>query len=126
MKQGFLYLVAVMDWFSRYVLAWRLSNTMDVSFCLEALEETLNCKRPEIFNTDQGSQFTSLAFNDRLQESGIQICLDGRRRALDNIFIERPWRPVKYNGVPTRVSAWLGGGAVAAGLLQVPLPSPDP
>jgi putative transposase len=69
---------------------------MDVSFCLEALEETLNCKRPEIFNTDQGSQFTSLAFTGRLQESGIRISMDGRRRALDNIFIERLWRSVKY------------------------------
>jgi putative transposase len=70
-----------MDWFSRYVLAWRLSNTMDVSFCLEALEESLTGKRPEIFNTDQGSQFTSVAFTGRLQESGIQISMDGRRRS---------------------------------------------
>jgi putative transposase len=108
MKQGFLYLVAVMDWFSRYVLAWRLSNTMDVSFCLEALEESLSGKRPEIFNTDQGSQFTSLAFTGRLQESGIRISMDGRRRALDNIFIERLWRSVKYEEVYLReyASGW--------------------
>ena len=108
MKQGFLYLVAVMDWFSRYVLAWRLSNTMDVNFCLEAHVESLNGKRPEIFNTDQGSQLTSLAFTGRLQESGIRISMNGRRRALDNIFIERLWRSVKYEEVYLReyASGW--------------------
>jgi putative transposase len=108
MKQGFLYLVAVMDWFSRYVLAWRLSNTMDVSFCLEALEESLTGKRPEIVNTDRGSQFTSVAFTGRLQESGVQISMDGRRRALDNIFIARLWRSVKYEEVYRReyASGW--------------------
>jgi putative transposase len=102
MKQGFLYLVAVMDWVSRYVLAWRLSNTMDVGFCLEALEESLTGKRSEIFNTDQGSQFTYRAFTGQLQESGIQISMDGRRRALDNIFIERLWRSGKYEEVYRR------------------------
>ncbi len=96
MRQGFMYLVAIMDWHSRYVLSWQLSNTMDVSFCLEALEEALGERRPEIFNTDQGSQFTSQAFTGRLEAAGVAISMDGRGRFLDNIFVERLWRTVKY------------------------------
>ena len=99
MKQRFPYLVALMDRFSRYVLAWQLSSTMGVNLCLEGLEESLTRKKPELFNTDQGSQCTSLAFTGRLPESGIQISMDGRRWALDNIFIERLWRSVKYEDV---------------------------
>jgi len=99
MPHGFMYLVAVMDWFSRYVLSWRLSNTLDVDFCLEALEEALSYGKPEIFNTDQGSQFTSLAFTGRLSKEQIKISMDGRGRALDNIFVERLWRSVKYEDV---------------------------
>jgi putative transposase len=99
MERGFVYLTAVMDWVSRYVLAWRLSQTLDVGFCLEALEEALSYGRPEIFNTDQGSQFTSDAFTGRLEGAQIQISMDGRGRFLDNIFIERLWRTVKYEEV---------------------------
>ena len=99
MAQGFLYLVAIMDWHSRYVLAWRLSNTLDVDFCLEALAEALSQGKPEIFNTDQGSQFTSQAFTGLLLERGIQISMDGKGRYLDNIFMERLWRSVKYEEV---------------------------
>lgn len=96
---GFLYLVAVMDWFSRYVLSWAVSITMDVGFCLEALEQALAVARPEIFNRDQGAQFTSLDFTGRLAAAGIQISMDGRGRALDNVFVERLWRTVKYEEV---------------------------
>jgi putative transposase len=101
--RGFLYLVdlvAVIDWASRAVLAWRLSNTMDVSFCVDALDEALaRFGRPEIFNTDQGSQFTSTAFTGRLASAGILISMDGRGRWLDNVFIERLWRSLKYEDV---------------------------
>jgi putative transposase len=96
---GFIYLVAVMDWFSRYVLSWAVSITMDVGFCLEALEQALGGARPEIFNTDQGAQFTSNDFTGRLAAAGIQISMDGRGRALDNVFVERLWRTVKYEEV---------------------------
>jgi len=99
LRHGFLYLTAVMDWYSRYVLSWRLSNTMEGSFCLEALEEALGVSRPEIFNSDQGSQFTARAFTSRLEGCGIAISMDGRGRALDNVFIERLWRSVKYEEV---------------------------
>ncbi len=99
MRHGFLYLAAVMDWYSRYVLSWRLSNTLDGAFCLETLDEALAGGRPEIFNTDQGSQFTSDLFTSRLKESGISISMDGRGRAIDNVFIERLWRSVKYEEV---------------------------
>ena len=102
MQHGFLYLVAVMDWFSRYVLAWRLSNTLDGAFCLEALDEALSRSRPEIFNSDQGSQFTANAFTSRLESHGVAISMDGRGRALDNVFIERLWRTVKYEEVYRR------------------------
>jgi putative transposase len=97
---GFLYLVAVMDWASRAVLAWRLSNTMDASFCVAALDEALaRFGRPDIFNTDQGSQFTSLAFTDRLAAAGVRISMDGRGRWMDNVFIERLWRSLKHEDI---------------------------
>lgn len=100
MARGFCYLVAIMDWASRRVLAWRLSNTMDISFCLDALEEALtNFGSPEIFNTDQGSQFTSEAFTDMLNAQGVKISMDGKGRWVDNVFIERLWRSVKYEEV---------------------------
>ncbi len=102
LRRGFLYLVAVMDWFSRYVLSWRLSNTLEGSFCVEALEEALGVGQPEIFNTDQGSQFTAHAFTSRLETRGIAISMDGRGRALDNVFVERLWRTVKYEEVYLR------------------------
>jgi len=99
MLRGFMYLVAVMDWHSRYVLAWQLSNTLDGRFCLDALERALVQGQPDIFNTDQGAQFTALAFTSRLEEAGIRISMDGRGRALDNVFVERLWRSVKYEHV---------------------------
>lgn len=100
MNQGWLYLTAVLDWFSRYVLSWRLSNTLDGLFCLEALEEAMaGHGRPEIFNSDQGVQFTSAAFTGVLEREGIAISMDGRGRALDNVFVERLWRTVKYEEV---------------------------
>ena len=100
MRQGFLYLVAIMDWASRKVLAWRLSNTMDVEFCIEALEEALaKYGRPEIFNTDQGSQFTSPEFTDVLKNANVRISMDGKGRWMDNVFIERLWRSLKYECV---------------------------
>ena len=99
-RRGFLYLVAIMDWASRHVLAWRLSNTLDAGFCTDALDEALAAYgTPEIFNTDQGSQFTSFAFTARLREAGIRISMDGRGRCMDNIFIERLWRSLKYEAV---------------------------
>jgi putative transposase len=98
--EGFLYLVAIMDWASRAVLAWRLSNTMEVSFCVAALEEALvRFGKPDIFNTDQGSQFTSAAFTGTLEDAGIAISMDGRGRFLDNIFIERLWRSLKHEDI---------------------------
>lgn len=99
MRGGFLYLTAIMDWWSRYVLAFRLSNTLDVSFCLEALEEALTQGTPEIFNSDQGSQFTSQEFTGRLKQAEIRISMDSTGRVYDNIFIERLWRAVKYEEV---------------------------
>ena len=99
MARGFLYLVAVMDWHSRYVLAWRLSNTLEAGFCAEALEEALGKGQPEVFNTDQGSQFTSLEFTQVLQDRGVRISMDGKGRYQDNIFVERLWRTVKYEEV---------------------------
>jgi putative transposase len=96
---GFVYLVAVLDWFSRYVLSWAVSITMDVSFCLDALEQALRVAHPEVFNSDQGAQFTSTEFTSRLAGAGIQISMDGRGRALDNVFVERLWRTVKYEEV---------------------------
>jgi putative transposase len=99
MRHGFMYLTAVIDWYSRYVLSWRLSNTMDVGFCLEALDEALSRGRPEIFNTDQGSQFMSREYTSRLEEAGVAVSRDGRGRALDNVFVERLWRSVKYEDI---------------------------
>ena len=100
MARGFVYLAAVVDWFSRRVLAWKLSITMETSFCIEALEEALSTnEKPEIFNTDQGSQFTSEAFVRRLKENGIGISMDGRGRWRDNVFVERIWKSIKYEEV---------------------------
>jgi len=96
---GWMYLVAVIDWFSRYVLSWETSTTLDTDFCLTALERAMRYGRPEVFNTDQGVQFTSQAFTGMLQSGGIAISMDGRGRALDNIFVERLWRTVKYEEV---------------------------
>jgi putative transposase len=99
LEKGFAYLVAIIDWHSRYVLSWRLSNTLDTDFCLMALEEALALGKPAIFNTDQGCQFTSALWTGRLIEAGISISMDGRGRALDNIFVERLWRSVKYENI---------------------------
>lgn len=100
MAHGFGYLVAIIDWYSRFVLSWRLSNTMDTSFCLEALDEALErYGAPTIFNTDQGAQFTSDAFTGRLRHAGIAISMDGRGRCIDNVFVERLWRSLKYEEV---------------------------
>lgn len=99
LQGGFAYCVAILDWYSRYVLSWKVSNSMDVNFCLEALEEALKNGKPDIFNTDQGSQFTSLAFVNSLLAAQIQVSWDGRGRAMDNIFIERLWRSLKYEEV---------------------------
>jgi len=96
---GYVYLTAVIDWFSRRVLSWRLSNSLEGRFCLEALDEALGNGQPEIFNTDQGSQFTSVAFTGRLEQCGVAVSMDGRGRALDNVFVERLWRSVKYENV---------------------------
>ena len=99
MQKGYLYLAAVIDWYSRYVLAWQLSNSLEVEFCVETLEEALQHGRPEIFNTDQGSQFTSHLFTERLKRESIAISMDGKGRALDNVMIERLWRSVKYENI---------------------------
>lgn len=99
LHRSFMYLVAVMDWHTRYVLSWRLSNTLESHFCVEALDDSLSRGRPEIFNTDQGSQFTSQAFISVLQDHEIAISMDGRGRAIDNVFIERLWRTVKYEDI---------------------------
>lgn len=99
MVRGFMYLMAILDWFSRYVLAWRLSNTLDGRFCQDALEEALQWGRPEIFNTDQGVQFTAQAFTARVEAAGVRMSMDGRGRALDNVFVERLWRTVKYEDI---------------------------
>lgn len=102
LKQGFMYLTAVLDWHSRYVLSWELSNTLDGAFCISALKQALTYGQPEIFNTDQGAQFTSQAFTEVLQASQIAISMDGRGRALDNVFVERLWRTVKYEDIYLR------------------------
>ena len=115
MARGFLYLVAVIDWASRAVLAWRLSNTMDTSFCIAALEEALaRHGTPRVFNTDQGSQFTSQAFTAKLAAAGVAISMDGRGRFMDNIFIERLWRSIKYEEV--HLKAYAGGREARAGI----------
>jgi putative transposase len=99
MARGFMYLAAIMDWYSRYVLAWRLSNTLDGSFCLEMLQEALSRGRPEVFNTDQGVQFTAAAWRGQLEAAGVAVSMDGKGRCLDNVFVERLWRSVKYEDV---------------------------
>ncbi len=117
MRRGFLYLVAVMDWATRKVLAWRVSNTMDVAFCVEALQEALaRFGRPEIFNTDQGSQFTSAEFTDVLRGAEVRISMDGRGRWMDNVFIERLWRSLKYECV--YLHAFDTGSELRAGLTR--------
>ena len=102
LRNGFVYLTAVMDWYSRYVLSWKLSSRLEGSFCLEALDEALSHGKPEVFNTDQGSQFTSAAFVNRLLDRSVAVSMDGRGRALDNVFIERLWRSVKYQEIYLR------------------------
>ena len=114
MAKGFHYLVAIMDWYTRYVVAWRLSNTLDADFCVEALEEALGKETPEVFNTDQGSQFTGEAFTGLLKSHGGRISMDGKGRYADNIFIERLWRTVKYEEV--YLKAYSGGREAKAGL----------
>jgi putative transposase len=99
LARGFMYLAAIIDWHSRYVLAWRLSNTLDGSFCLDMLEEALSRGRPEVFNTDQGVQFTAQAWTGRLERAGVAVSMDGRGRCLDNVFVERLWRSVKYEDI---------------------------
>ena len=99
MRGGFVYLVAIMDWYSRYVLSWEVSVSLETSFCSAALDWALQQGQPEIFNTDQGAQFTSEAFTSRLEKHGVRISMDGRGRAMDNIFIERLWRTVKYDDI---------------------------
>lgn len=99
MANGFMYLVAVMDWFSRHVLSWRISNSMDADFCTEALDDALSKATPEIFNTDQGAQFTSREYTNRLKDHGVAISMDGKGRAIDNVMIERLWKTVKYEDI---------------------------
>src|SRR5271154_5476934 len=99
LPNGFMYLTAVMDWYSRYVLSWRLSNTLDAGFCLEALDDALRQGCPEVFNTDQGVQFTSASYTERLEAAGAKVSMDGKGRCLDNVFVERLWRSVKYEEV---------------------------
>lgn len=108
LRGGFIYLTAVIDWWSRYVLAWEVSNTLDGHFCLAALERALARGTPEVFNTDQGAQYTSHDFTGRLEEAGVQISMDGRGRALDNVFVERLWRTVKYEEVYLKDYASMG------------------
>jgi putative transposase len=99
LKHGFMYLAAVIDWHSRFVIAWRLSNTLDGEFCLDMLEEALGRGRPEVFNTDQGAQFTAAAWTGRLEAAGVKVSMDGKGRCLDNVFVERLWRSLKYEDV---------------------------
>jgi putative transposase len=99
MQLGYMYLVAILDWYSRYVIAWSLSNTLDTAFCLEALEQALTQAQPQIFNTDQGCQFTSQAFTGMLEAHAVRISMDGRGRVFDNIFVERLWRTVKHEDI---------------------------
>jgi putative transposase len=114
MARGFLYLVAVMDWYSRYVLSWRLSNTLEADVCVEALEEALRTGLPEIFNTDQGAQFTSEAFTGLLKQQRVRVSRDGKGRYTDNLFIERLWRSLKYEEV--YLKAYAGGKQAGAGI----------
>lgn len=116
MQRGFMYLVAVMDWFSRYVIAWDVSNSMDSGFCVATLKRALKQARPGIFNTDQGTQFTSEEFTGTLSKANVRISMDGRGRALDNVFIERLWRSVKYEDIYLR--DYPDGHALHAGLTR--------
>jgi putative transposase len=111
---GFMYLAAVIDWYSRYVISWRLSNTLDGSFCLEMLEEALSRGKPEVFNTDQGVQFTARAWTARLESAGVQVSMDGGGRCLDNVFVERLWRTVKYEDVYLRGYETMGSTSPVA------------
>ena len=99
LSSGFMYLAAVIDWYSRYVIAWRLSNTLDGSFCLDMLDEALALGKPQVFNTDQGVQFTAAAWTARLESAGVAVSMDGKGRCLDNVFVERLWRSVKYEDI---------------------------
>jgi putative transposase len=114
MQRGFMYLMAILDWFSRYVLAWRISNTLDGGFCLEALQSAFEQGRPEIFNTDQGVQFTAQAFTACVEAAGVRMSMDGRGRALDNVFVERLWRTVKYEDI--YLQDYEDGGGLQEGL----------
>lgn len=117
MRRGFLYLVAIMDWSTRKVLSWRLSNTMEADFCVEALNEAIHrFGAPEIMNTDQGSQFSSFAWTDTLRRAGSRISMDGKGRCLDNVFVERLWRSLKYECV--YLHAWETGSQAKAGIAQ--------
>ena len=117
MKRGFLYLVAIMDWFTRKVLAWRISNTQEADICVEALNEAIHrFGAPGIMNTDQGSQFTSFVWTDRLKRAGIRISMDGKGRCIDNVFIERLWRSLKYECV--YLHAWETGSQAKVGIGQ--------
>ena len=118
MKHGFMYLTAIIDWYSRYVITWELSNTLDGHFCQMALERALVHAKPEIFNTDQGSQFTANAFTDILKQAQIKISMDGRGRALDNIFIERFWRSLKYELIYLRLDGYLNVPDLTTDLAQ--------
>jgi putative transposase len=113
MKHGFLYLTAIIDWYSRYIIAWEISNSLDISFCTETLQKALEKDKPEIFNTDQGSQYTSNTFTGILKSNNIEISMDSKGRALDNIMIERFWKSVKYeyvylNEITTGAELWRG------------------
>jgi putative transposase len=99
LTHGFMYLAAIIDWYSRYVISWRLSNTLDGSFCLDMLEEALSTGKPEVFNTDQGVQFTAAAWTSRLERAGVAVSMDGKGRWADNVFVERLWRTVKYEDI---------------------------
>jgi len=115
LRGGFVYLVAIIDWFSRYVLAWALSNTLDAGFCVEALNEALSRGRSEIFNSDQGVQFTCSDFVERLEQAKVQISMDGKGRCFDNIFVERLWRSVKYEEVYLHDYATVGEARTGLG-----------
>jgi len=114
MQQGFMYLVAVLDWYSRYVLSWEVSNTLDDDFCLTALERALQQGKPDIFNTNQGVQFTANAFTGRLERAEVSISMDGKGRVFDNSFIERLWRTVKYEDI--YLNEYDSGLALVSGL----------
>ncbi len=119
MRRGFMYLVAVLDWFSRYVVAWKTSNTRDKSFCIEALQKSLGVAVPELFNTDQGAQFTCDAFVTELLRRGVRVSMDGNGRTLDNVYVERLWRLVKYEEVYLNEYASMSEGTRSLGSTSV-------